>query len=416
MRVLHIHKAGMKEGPGGAICMRRLHFGLRDAGVDSKILCVREIPHAKNDHVVISKPSKIELIWNINTKRITNPLGLEDILNINSLRIMDNKSYQDANIINFHRVFDIFSYLAFPRLTKDKPAVFTLHEMWPFTGHCRYSYECERWKSGCGKCPFKSIYTPPIRFDYTWLQWKIKKWIYKRSNITFIAPSRWIYRLSQKSVLNSCPIHYIPHGINTNIFRKLDPFACRAKLGLPKNKKIILFVAHQIKKFVKGGDLLLKSLNKLPQKLKDESILLTMGLPDEKIPRETDMQTVSLGYISDDSEKATVYNAADLFICPSRAETLGLVLLESMACGTPAVAFDVGGISDTVLPGRTGYLAKPENTEELTSGIIVYLENDKIRKDASKKCREIILKKYTIELMVKRYSELYRQVIAKNNY
>jgi glycosyltransferase involved in cell wall biosynthesis len=287
--------------------------------------------------------------------------------------------------------------------------------MWPFTGHCRYSYDCDRWENGCGKCPNNNIY-PPIRFDGTRLQWNIKRWLYRRSNITFIAPSKWIYKLAQKSMINPFPIHHIPHGVDTNVFRKLETSNYRAKLKLPDDKKIILFVAHQIDKYVKGCDLLIRALKKIPQKLRDESILLTMGRHNAENFKGIDMQTVNLGYVYSDREKAFVYNVADLFICPSRAENFANVLLESMACGTPVVAFDVGGISETVRPEFTGFLAKPENTEELASGIVEYLENDKLRETASKTYRKIVLKEYTIELMVKRYKELFRQVIAKNEY
>lgn len=409
MKVLHIHRFGLNGGAGGAISMRRLHLGLRRAGIDSKILCVRET--AELSHIIVTKPSRLEQKWNSRTAKITAKLGLEDVLNINSRRIRRNRAYKDADIINFHRVPQVFSYLAFPSLTADKPAVFTLHEMWALTGHCRQSLDCERWKIGCGKCPYTHL-PPAIQSDGTHFQWKLKKWAYGRSNLTCVAPSTWLSELAGQSILQRFKIYHIPHGIDTEVYKPLSQEMCRSSLGIPQGKKVLMFVAQRLDTFLKGGDLLLTALKGLPQSLKAKIVQLVMGNQGQEIADAVDIQTINLGYVADDGKKAAAYSAADLFVSPTRADNLPLVLQESMACGTPVVSFRVGGVPDLVRNGTTGYLAEPGSSDDLRKGVIQLLENDSMRHEMKRQCRKIALKEYNIDLMVHRYIDLYRQVIG----
>lgn len=410
MKVLHIHRFGLNGGAGGAISMRRLHFGLRKAGIDSKILCVRQT--TESSHIIVTIPSNIEEKWNFQTGKVTSSLGLEDVLNVNSHRIKKSKAYLDADIINFHRIPNVLSYLAFPSLTKNKPGVFTLCEMWSITGHCRHSLDCERWKIGCGKCPYPHL-PPAIRRDGTHLQWKLKNWAYSRSDLTIVTKSKWMAGLAKQSMLNRFPIHYIPNGIDTKVYKPLDQDNCRSLLNIPPGKKVLMFVAQRLDTFLKGGDLLLKALQRLPKSLKAETVLLVFGHKGEVIADVIDIQTINLGYISDDNTKAMAYSAADLFLHPTRAEAFPNVVLESIACGTPVVSFRVGGVPDLVRPGVTGHLSEPENANGLRDGIIQLLEDDSLRHNMSQQCRTIATKEYSINLMIQRYIQLYRQLMEK---
>lgn len=389
--------------------MRRLHFGLRKEGVDSRILCVRGVD--KSPNVIVSKPSWIESRWNAHTERITVKYGLEDLLSLSALRIKLNKYYLDADVIHLHRIPNVFSYLAFPLLTRNKPAVWTLHEMWSFTGHCRQSLDCERWKIGCGKCPYPHL-APAIKKDGTHLQWKLKNSAFSHSNLTCVAPSKWLTDLAHQSMIKQFPVYHIPHGIDTNVYKPLDKERCRAILNIPAHKNVIMFVAQRLETFIKGGDLLLKALKKLPEALKNKSILLVFGRNGERIADALDIQTVNMGYIVDDRIKAQAYSAADVFLCPSRAESFCNVVLESMACGTPTVACRVSALPDLVRPGITGYLAEPENVEDFCSGVVQLLEDHALRSRMSEQCRKIVTEEYTQELMFRRYSELYQKILS----
>jgi glycosyltransferase involved in cell wall biosynthesis len=123
-----------------------------------------------------------------------------------------------------------------------------------------------------------------------------------------------------------------------------------------------------------------------------------------------DVQTLNLGYVSNDQIKAIAYSAADLYVFPTRADNLPLVLIESMACGTPMVSFKVGGVPDLLRPGITGYLAEPENPEDFCNGIVQLLEDESLRSHMGEQCRSIALKEYTLELQVQRYIEMYQRL------
>ena len=405
MRILHIHTSDYTGGGGGAIAMYRLHLGLKKAGFNSKILCATKTLES-SDSIAIPHLSRSELLL----RKVTSRLGLNGIHCISSFKIKETKAYLDADVLNIHSFRSRFSYLALPALTENKPAVFTLHDIWPFTGHCAVSYDCDRWKTGCGKCPYPDA-PPAIRRDNTHLEWKLKDWVYSRSNLTIVALSNKQTEQAKQSMLNRFPIHQIPNGVDTEVYEPLDPEQCRSLLGIPPGKKVLMFAALDLSQFWKGGDLLQKALQSLPESLKAETMLLILGNRGEAIAKAVDIQTLNLGYISNDRLKAIAYSAADLFVYPTRADSLPLVLLESMACGTPMVSFAIGGVPDLVRPGVTGYLAEPENAQDLCNGIVQLLEDEPLRNAMGQQGREIALKEYTLELQVQRYIKLYRHLL-----
>jgi len=284
--------------------------------------------------------------------------------------------------------------------------------MWSFTGHCAYSYDCERWKIGCGRCPYPNSF-PAIKRDGTRLEWKLKDWLYDRSNLTIVSPSRWLTEQAKQSLLNRFPIHHIPNGVNVNAYEPLDPELSRASLEIPKNKNVIMFGAVDLKEARKGGDILTHALSLLPKSLKDDAVLLTMGDGGESFAKTVGMEAVNLGFISNDRFKALAYSAADLFVLPTHADNLPLALQESMSCGTPMVSFNVGGVPDLVRPGITGCLADLGNANDFCNGITQLLEDDTLRIQMSQNCRKIALNEYSIELQAKRYIELYRQLLKQ---
>lgn len=406
MKILQINFSDFANGGGGAIAMYRLYLGLKKANIDCKILSgVKTLEILDSQSIVRS--SKLEYL----IKLLTSRLGLNDIHCVSSFGISKNNFYINSDILNFHVIHSgFFSYLALPELTKNKPAIFTLHDMWSFTGHCAYSYDCDRWQYGCGKCPYPDIY-PPIKLDNTYLEWKLKDWVYSRSNITIVSPSKWLTEKARQSILNRFPIHHIPYGIDTAAYQQLDREECRHILGISQNQKVLMFGAVSLKDQRKGSDLLIKSLQQLPSSLKLDILLLTLGEGGEKIAEMVGIKTLSLGYVSSDRLKSIAFSASDLFVFPTRADNLPLVLQESMACGTPMVSFDIGGVPDLVRHNITGYLAKPEEIQDFSNGIVQLLEDEQLRQNMSKNCRAIAISEYSLELQAKRYIELYEQVL-----
>lgn len=405
MKVLQINQSDVAGG--AAIAGYRLHQALLARGIDSHLL-VGKAKTSGDRVATVPEKSRIEHKLR---DYFAKPLGLTYLNILNSFNIPKSDLFKSADIINFHNLHTgYFNYLAIPTLTAHKPAVFTLHDMWSFTGHCSYSYECDRWKIGCGKCPHPDVY-PEIQRDNTRLVWKLKDWTYSRSDLAIVTLSHWLTEQVQQSMLNRFPIHHIPNGIDTTLYQPLESEQCKQHLGLPKQKKILMFGAESLTESRKGGDLLLKALQSLPPSLKSETVLLTFGNGGDTIAQTVAMQTMNLGYVESDRLKAIAYSAADLVVFPTRADNLPLVLQESMACGTPMVSCKVGGVPDLVRPDVTGYLAAPEDPQDLANGIVQLLGDNALREKMSQNCRAIALAEYSLELQVKRYIDLYFQLI-----
>ncbi len=269
----------------------------------------------------------------------------------------------------------------------------------------------DRWKQGCGKCPDLNTY-PAVRRDSTDWEWKLKNWVYSRSNLSVVTPSKWLTEQVKQSMLNRFPIHQIPSGIDTEAYQPIDSEKCRYILNIPNNKRVLMFGAENINDSRKGGDLLAKALTKLPESLKAETVLLTFGYGGETISNAVGIETVNLGYISSDHLKSIAYSAADLFIFPTRADNLPLVLQESMACGTPMVSFKIGGVPDLVRHNITGYLATPEDSNDFCQGIIQLLEDNQLRAEMKQNCRAISLDEYSLEIQTQQYLKIYQKILS----
>lgn len=405
MNVLHINQSDL--GGGAGIAAYRLHQGLLNEGVQSKLL-VGIVK--KNDPLVARVPRRNYPLTGL-LKNITDGMGLNYVSHLATWKIPSHKFYKEADILNFHNLHSgYFNYLFIPYLTRNKPAIYTLHDMWSFTGHCAYSFDCNRWQTGCGQCPYPNTY-PVIQRDNTKSEWQLKKWVYDHTNLTIITPSKCLTKQAKSSMLNQLKIHFIPHGIDINQYIPLPKDECRRCLQV-KHKYILLASALNLRDSRKGTDLLIKAINLLPQSLRKETLLLTMGDSGESLKSEIDIDVFPLGYIEIDQLKVMLFSAADLFVFPTRGDIFGLVAQEAMACGTPAVAFDVGGVPDLVRPGVTGALAEPEDPQDLAYKIEQLLIDGETRQTMSQNCREVAVKEYNLPLQAQRYIQLYEQVLA----
>ncbi|MBI5055570.1 MAG: glycosyltransferase [Nitrospirae bacterium] len=410
MRILNVIQHD--RGAYGAVFDR--HLALRKAGIDSTVLCKSEKNNSSEIIKLNVRPNLMERTFFYSLKKSADFFGLSHVPNPITSGFARAIKKLEFDILHVCTARGTASYLAFPELTSRKAAIFTVSSMWSFTGHCFHSLDCDRWRTGCGKCPRLSI-NPPVRRDATRIEWMLKDRAYSHSNLTIITTSNWLTEQVKKSMLNRFPIHQIPHGIDTDIYHPLDPGQCRLELGIPPGKKVLMFASDRMDDFLKGGDLLLEALAGLPESLKSETVLLLMGNGGRNISNDIGMQTVDLGYVSDHNRKALCYSAADLFLFPTRAETFGLVSIESQACGTPVVSFRVGGVTDHVRPGITGYLAEPENAEDFRSGIIQLLEHEEQREKMGRQCRSIAVEEYNINLWAQRFIEVCNSIYLKED-
>jgi glycosyltransferase involved in cell wall biosynthesis len=345
--------------------------------------------------------------------QITSRIGFNDIHCVGSFKVKSLQAYLDADIIHFHGIHgQFFSYLALPTLTRDKVSVFTLRDMWALTGRCAFSYDCERWKIGCGQCPRPDLApASPSNFDASGFEWKLKNWVYRRSKLAIVALDTRMVECVKQSMLKHLPMFHIPNGVDTAVYQPLDRDLCRRALGIPQRKKVVMFAAANLSRGRKGGDLLVKALRSLPASLKSEIVLLLLGEQGDSLAASVDLPMVSLGYVGGHRMKALAYSAADILVFPTRGEGLPNVLLESMACGCPVVAIDAGGVPDLVRPGTTGFLAPPEDWQGLRDGIVRLLDDEPLRHRLGLQCRQIALTEYSADLEISRHIELYQRLL-----
>lgn len=282
------------------------------------------------------------------------------------------------------------------------------------TGHCAYSYECERWRSGCGSCPYLRDY-PGLRRDTTALLWRVKKAIYDRSELTLVAPSKWVAKLAKQSpLLGRFPIHVIPNGLDITVFRPIPKIAARRMFGVHPQSHVLFFSAS-VSDRRKGATFLAEALVRLSLDGWKDLMLLVAGPDGGRWNIDAPFPVVRLGEIRDDQKLAAAYAAADLFVLPTLADTLPNGVVESMACGTPTVSFDVGGVSDAVMHMETGYLAVSRDSADLARGIARLLNDKNLRLQMGHRCREIAEREYSLEQQAQAFEELYRTVVGQRH-
>ena len=408
-----VHLSACDDYGGSARAAYRLHGGLRQRGWSSRMLVARKVT---NDLDVGS-------IWphagwrtaDAACRVVSDRFGLPDLYSPSSGRLRRHPWIQAAHIIQCYNTHGGFlPYAAIVALSRQRPVVWRLDDMWALTGHCAYSYECERWVTGCGACPHLGE-PPALRLDTTRLLWRRKARTFQGARLTLVAPSTWMAGLIRRSpLLGHCEVHHIPYGVDLALFRPLSRAEARGRLGWPTGGSVVLYVAQSVQERRKGGDLLRAAL---------ERIRPTKGAPPWRLviiggdargwpPRVGAVEVTTVGYLGDANHMALAYAAADLTILPSRADNLPNVLIESAACGTPAVTFDVGGCGEVVRHLETGYVAVPESVEDLGRGLQRLLEDGALRLELGRRARTVAEAEYGLDLEVDRYVRLYQEVAA----
>jgi glycosyltransferase involved in cell wall biosynthesis len=268
-----------------------------------------------------------------------------------------------------------------PWLGRQVPVVMTLHDAWLLSGHCAHSLACERWRTGCGRCPDLTIY-PAVRRDATAFNWRRKNEIFRRSSVNVATPSRWLMQRVEQSILAPAvaDARIIPNGVDLSTFRPGDRRRARAALGLPSDAHVLLATAIDVhRNSWKDFALLHDAVAGLARE-EDEPALHVVVLgttaPTERIGRAT----LDFEPYRDDAETVAEYHrAADVYVHPARADTFPTAVLEALATGTPVVASDVGGIREQVAEGECGFLVAPGDANALTARVRLLLSDDALR-------------------------------------
>jgi glycosyltransferase involved in cell wall biosynthesis len=291
----------------------------------------------------------------------------------------------------------------------DLPVVWTLHDMNPLTGGCHYNFGCRRFEKKCGLCPRLDSTSED---DPSRRSWRRKRIAFhekaRRDQLHIVSPSIWLkQQAEQSSLFGEFPIYNIPNGVDHTLFRSRNAESERSELGISSAQKVLLFVAHTRSNDRKGFQLLLDALAELDV---ENVTLLSVGGNEPNLPDQ--LSHVHAGYVKDDRKLARLYSLADLFVIPSLQDNLPNTVLESMACGTPVVGFNTGGIPDMVRPEETGWLADSGDVRSLRDTLEAALFESDVRERKARRCREVVEEEYTLERQAQRYADLYDSILG----
>jgi glycosyltransferase involved in cell wall biosynthesis len=314
-------------------------------------------------------------------------------------------------VADIHHLHWVAAFIDLPAFFEksDRPVVWTLHDMNPFTGGCHYSLGCRRFEQTCGRCPRLGSEN---EYDPSRNSWERKRASFQRTiqqdQLTVVAPSEWLANEARQStLLGEASIYRIPHGLDHTLFRPRESSTKRKKLGLEQEELIVLFVADSVTNPLKGFDYMCNAFEEM--EIRTETTLVSIGRHEPTIP--STVNHVHAGYVEDDQQLSALYSMADVSVIPSVQEAFGQTALESMSCGTPVVGFDAGGIPDMVRPGETGWLAETGDVRSLRDAIEAALSNEDERRRKAIRCREVVEEEYTIERQAKQYEALYESIL-----
>ncbi len=289
----------------------------------------------------------------------------------------------------------------------DRPVVWRFPDMHAMTGGCYYAAGCDGFEDRCGSCPQLDSDSDADLSRVNWLR-KNRHW--DDLDLTVVTPSTWLAEQAERSSLFSDHrIEVIPNALDINVYRPRDSSLGRELFGLPEDKRLVLFGAvDPVGDHRKGADLLQEALEDLSGEIDDVELVI-FGSEDPDDSPDFGFSTNYVGYLHDDPSLALLYSAADVMVVPSRYEGFGQTVSESMACGTPVVAFDATGPRDIVDHRETGWLAEPYDAVELGEGVQWVLASD--REGLASSARERAIGRYRQRDVGERYLDLYESVI-----
>jgi glycosyltransferase involved in cell wall biosynthesis len=294
------------------------------------------------------------------------------------------------------------------------PIVWTLHDMWPMTGGCHFDDDCGRYTGKCGKCPQLGS---SRAHDLSWLVLAAKRNQWRRVRLTLAAPSNWIASCARKSSLfANVPITVIPYGLDLGRFHPTPKDVARTILGLAPNKKTLLFGAMRgTADPRKGFEYLRQAVKSLPAAILHQTQALVFGASSTNESAGLPIQQTCLPHIHDDITLSLLYSAADLLVAPSLQDNLPNTVIEALACGTPSLAFRIGGMPDLIQHGATGYLAEPKDSADLSKGLISLLEAPDRLSAMAIQARTSAEQRFSLEIQATRYRSLYETLLSTAN-
>lgn len=315
-----------------------------------------------------------------------------------------------CDVMNLHWVAAYLDdEMFFPTAAQRAAIVWTLHDMNAVTGGCHYDMECGRYAQRCGACP--QLGSQDVD-DLAAQVWDRKRAVFDRvdaKKMCVVTPSRWLGQVVKSSpIFSRFRVETIPYGLDLDEFAPRDRQAARDVLGIPQDAHVILFLAEMVDNRRKGFSLLAQALTQCAASV-DRLWLLSVGNNPPKL--NGDVQGSHLSYVGNDRFLSMAYSAADLFVIPSLQDNLPNTVMEAMACGTPVVGFNVGGIPDMVRHDATGLLVRSGDIDGLSAAIVALLKSPSMRTSMGLRSRQIAIEEYPLLLQAQRYLDLYKELV-----
>lgn len=398
--------------------LQRLRKGLdSEYSIEHRLLVKIKSSAEDNTHQVLSSN------WQKLTEKVIDKLTktaglLYQSFPFSSRRILEEVRDFRPDIIHLHNTHG--SYFPTPliqTLSRYAPIVWTLHDMWSFTGNAAHTFGNMSWKHMKNDRSLTSI-PPTIWINAgAWLL-KQKMSIYQNSRITVVCPSDWLQALARQSpVFEGKQVLRIHNGVDTDIFAPCDKQAARKKLGLPEDRKTVMFSAQFLGKRNpwKGGADLEEILRIIDRQATEKISFLAVG--HGKLDEPTsfrNLEVVYKDYISGESEMAHCFNASDLFIYPTRADNLPNSLVESISCGVPAITFDIGGTKEIISHECNGILLPPFDLVAFAEKTLHLLHDEGKRTTFSMNSRDKACRQFALNDMAVQYHRLYKSIVSSN--
>ncbi len=416
MRVLLINTS--ERMGGAAIAASRLLEALKNHGIKAKLLVrdkqtdqITVVPLRRDWLLVWKFVWERIVIWTANRFSRKNLFAV-DIANTGT-DITSLPEFRQADVIHLHWVNQgMLSLRGLQKILESgKPVVWTMHDMWPCTGICHHARDCQRYRTECGHCPF--IDHGRKEHDLACRIFRRKRDIYAHHPLHFVTPSHWLAEQARHStLLAGHPVTVIPNPINTNRFRPHDKAEARRNCRLPADKRLLLFGSVKITDKRKGIDYLAESCRLLAQahpELKDRLGVVTFGKYSEQLRDMLPFEVYPLDFVRDDRRLVDIYNAVDIFVTPSLEENLPNTIMEAMACGTPCVGFNTGGIPEMIDHLHNGYVAAYRSAEDFANGIYWILTDPDYDSLCEQACRKAAAH-YSEDTVARQFIELYNKL------
>jgi len=315
---------------------------------------------------------------------------------------------------NLHSPQGYFDLRELPAISQRVPTIVTLHDAWLLAGHCAHSFECERWRVGCGQCPDLTIY-PPMPRDATALNWKRKSEIFNQCRLHVSACSKWLMDRAKQSLMAPAMVdsRVIYNGVDRDIFKPGDGQAARRELGLPATAPILLFAANGVRNnCFKDFRTMRAALGRVAEQWQGEPIVfVALG---EDSPEETIGRAVIrfIPFQRDPKIVARYHQAADVYLHAARADSLPIAVLEAFACERPVIASNVGGIPEQIEEGATGHLVAAGDAETFAARVLALLSDRQRRSIMGQRGALVVADKFDVKLQIQAYQSWYEEILA----